>query len=164
MKLRKQRAWAFYRASLDSKLKYFCIIVVLLILINRGAELECALHGGELSRIFLMAFFGILPATLINMLVEATSTKGVLQMHLIIFASTAALILGTFALLEPSRSITLRTIVIFLVIYAAITIYSYFNAAVVIIEENKVADEINKRLGEFHKNETHSKENETHTD
>ena len=168
MKLRKQRVWAFYKASLDNKLKYFCIIIVLLILINwighwtAGNEGAWVLHSGDLGRIVLLSFFGMLPATLANMLVEATSTKGVLQINLITFVSTAALVLGMFAVLEPSGGITLRTIVIFLGIYAVLSVYSYFNAAVVIIRDNEVADEINKRLGEIHSNETHG--NETHTD
>jgi len=165
MKLRRRREWAFYRASLDSKLKYFCIITVLLILINRGNawiagnELEWALSGGDLLRVLLMSFFGVLPSSVIHMLIEADSTKGVLQIHIINFISTTALVLGAFVFTEPGGGITLRTIVIYLAIYASISVYSYFNAAVVIIEENKMADEINKRLGEFHKDE-----NEAHTD
>jgi len=90
----------------------------------------------------LLSFFGILPATLANVLVDATSTKGVLQINLITFAATAALVLGMFAILEPSGGITLRTIVIFLGIYAVISVYSYFNAAVVIIRDHEIADEI----------------------
>jgi hypothetical protein len=86
--------------------------------------------------------------------VEAVSTKGILFAKTLSFFLTAAPILGISALTQTTGSgITLRTIITFLLLYAAINVYSYFNATTLHLEEKKLADQINQHLDEFHKDE-----------
>ena len=166
MKLREKHKGAILKAALDTMFKYFCVVVVVLIVVNWGsawfADGGWALYSQGLVSILLIALCGILPTLLVEVLVETTSAKGVRTKNAIRFITTAALVLGVYGMIQSAQAsaqggISLRVIGIFLLVYGGVNIYSYFNATTIEIEENNLAEKINQRLNEFHhtQNETH---------
>jgi len=162
MKWRKEYKWQIFKALLDPTLKYFCFAALIIILVGAVsawfAGYSWALYGHGLLYVLLIAFLGVFPSSIMSVLVETNSTKGFLLVNVIRVVITATLILGTSVLVDPTGSgISLGTIVRFLIIYAAFSVYSYLNATNIEIKDKKVADEINQKLSEFHngKNETH---------
>jgi len=161
MKLRKEYRWAMFKALLDPTLKYFCVAVTALIIVNWSnawfSDDNWTLYSQDLVRIFLIVFFGIFPTMMVEVFIETNSARGARTKNIVRFFITAIFVLGTYALIEPTGSgVTLGTIITFLLIYAAISVYSYFNATIIELKEKKLAEDINKRLNEIHKGENES--------
>ena len=162
MKLRREYKWVVFKALLDPILKYFCAVVLVLILVHGSndwlAGNDWALYSQDLVGILLIAFFGVFPFLVSATFIEMDTIKGVLAVGIIRLVITVVLVLGTHALTWSTDSgITLGTIIRFFLIYVAFFVYSYFNAISINIEEKKLAEQINQQLDEFHKDE-----NETH--
>jgi len=160
MKLRKEHRLAIFKALLDPMFKYFCVVVTTLIVVNwshGGFFTLWALRSQDLMRILLISFVGVLPNFMAEVFIETNSAKGVRRKNIVRFCITAILVLGIYALLETTqRGISIGTIATFLFVYGGINVYSYFNATNIEIKEQKLAEQINKRLNEIHKAENES--------
>jgi len=167
MRLRKKHKLAIFKALLGPMFKNFCVIVVVVMIISwaRAWFLDAlslyedwALHFSDLSRIFLIAFFSLLPSILLEVFVEASTARGQRAKKIIRFLAITVLVLGFFAI-EDGRgdfSFGIGTVASFLLVYAAISIYFYFNAITIDIREKKLAEQINQQLDEIHSSENES--------
>ena len=162
MKLRKTNKLAIFKNSYDFLFKYFCVVVVVILTISFiNAQFEGAewtINGADLARIFLISFFGVAPSMIATIFIETSSPKGVRIKNAIRFLATAFLVIGTYAVIgSSSGGVTFSTIATFLIAYAAVSIYSFFNAMTIEIKEKDIAEQINNRLNEIHnaKNESH---------
>lgn len=164
MKLRKINKMLILKNSYDFMFKYFCIVVVALLIASFAnawfAGNTWAIYEADLARILLISLFAILPSLACTIFIETISAKGVLVKNIIQFCLTALLTLSAYAIIEPSGSgLTFDTLITFLIVYAVIFIYSTLNAVTIEIKEKELADQINEKL-----NEIHNAQNESHID
>ncbi|MCL2170326.1 MAG: hypothetical protein FWB74_09935 [Defluviitaleaceae bacterium] len=161
MKLRKEHKMAIFKALLDTVFKYFCVVVTVLITVSWGRtwlnDGTWVLHSQDLMRILLVSFFGVFPNVMVEVFIETDSAKGARQKNIVRFGITALLVLGIDALIEQTYTgAPLGTVTTFLLVYIGISVYSYFNAINIELKEKKLAEDINERLNEIHKDENES--------
>lgn len=160
MILRKKNRLTIFKALVDPMVKYYCIVVTLILLISRiwawvGGN-EWVLYSQDLTRLFLLALCSIAPS-LLNVFVEAKGAKGMLGIKATGFVLTLALVAVVHMWFTPSGAGTGTSfIVTFLLVYAITFIYSSVYAVVINSNDKKVAEHINKKLAEIHRAENES--------
>ncbi|MCL2378762.1 MAG: hypothetical protein FWC77_06525 [Defluviitaleaceae bacterium] len=163
MKWRRDNKWALFKANLWHMRNYFCLATTVLILVNGGMAWASGgplvLYSRDLMRILLAALGAVLPI-LIFVFFEDSMPGGAPVLRLVHFITTAVLVVGTLLVIEPTgRDFSLRTGILFLVIYVAIYMQEY-------LKDRAIALKVNRKLDEIHINENAScpDENATHRD
>ncbi|MCL2404414.1 MAG: hypothetical protein FWC92_02575 [Defluviitaleaceae bacterium] len=163
MRFRKEHKWHIFKTILDQIFKYFCMVTTVIVLVNGGmawlSGAQWVLYSRDLMRIFLAAFFAVLPV-LLYVFFDDVMHKGFPILRVIHFTLTAALVMGVLLLIEPTgRDFTLGTGVFAFLIYIAVYGYGY-------LRDRRVAAKLNKQLKELYlaANETCDGENATHRD
>lgn len=160
MTLRRKNKLAVLKALVDPMVKYYCIVVTLILFITRISALvagdEWVLYGQDITRLFLLALCGIAPS-FFNIFVETNSAKFVIALRALGFALTVVLVVVMHVLLSGT-GVSTNFIITFLLVYAIMFVYSSVYIVVININDKKVAEHINKQLAEIH-----DAESETHT-
>lgn len=158
MTLRKEYRWVIFKGLLDAMFKYFCVVVMVLILIDWGymwfAGNEWTLNSQALVRILVISFFGVVPSFIIEIFVAAQDAKAKRNKNIMRFGLTSLFVLGAYVLTATAQNgVTINTLINFLLVYGGIMLYSSFNATYIPLKERKLAEQINERLNEFHNSE-----------
>jgi len=150
---RKHNKWAAFKLVVDVMFKYFCIIVTMLLIITGiMAWLEGSdwlLHSQDLLRYLLLAFAAVLPI-LLEAFFEVKTLLVLRAVHIALIVISVTTVLLLFG--EPDQGITIRTGIIFLVIFASVYGYSY-------LQNRELAKKVNRQLDALHR-----EENATHRD
>ena len=153
MRWRRNNKWASFKLVADAMFKYFCIIVTMLLIITGvTAWLEgsdWALYSQDLLRYLLLAFAAVFPLLLLDVFFEPKTDHSLPAFKVIRIVLTIIFVLGTLLLLEEPGGITIRTGVIFLVIFILIYGYSY-------LQNRQLATKVNKQLDALHRDENAS--------
>ena len=150
MKIRKEYKWPIFKAISREAVMYFCLASTVMLMVNGGmawfSGVEWVMYSRDMLRIFLAAFFAVVPIYMFAFFEESVPMR-LSVLRVLHFTVTAVLVVGVLLIVEPTgRDFTLRTGILFLVIYAAVYAYGLY-------KDRKTATLINKRLDELHMEE-----------
>jgi len=145
MRWRKEHKLPVFWAVLRQMSRYFCIVITITMLFNLGYswmnDQEWLMHSDDALSLFFVVAIALLPALMFVFF------QGGLFLRLLHFGLTAGIPLTYIAVFESEPGgLTLRTLIMFFVIFISIYGIGYW-------QDKKTAIKLNEKLNAFHRGE-----------